>query len=398
VAVRGALSALTGPAAAGTNALSGEIDLVLSREMSEQVEWTGYVGAMLRSNSDDFELSDGMRWGLGLSFSTRTPLRLLAEIEGEMRTSKTTTLVNGAFRGADGSVLATTSRSHDPANFKIGPVWQDRRGFFAHGGLTYSRRAGDRNVVGTTYGHSGIGWEFRLGFHPGTAVYVPPPAPSPPPPAPAPPPIPPANKNPELSAILCDPCTLSIGTTSQLKVTGIDPDGEALIYQWSAPAGTFSDATVTDPAWTAPIQEGRVPVTVVATDPCGGSVTRVVTLLVIKPSVKTYAFEDVHFDSDNYTLKPEAVQILDDAVTLLNENTDMRLTIEGHCDSLGSSAYNLALGERRGNSARDYLVSRGVDASRFSTVSYGEERPKDDNRTAAGRAINRRAVLVVKVE
>ena len=86
------------------------------------------------------------------------------------------------------------------------------------------------------------------------------------------------------------------------------------------------------------------------------------------------------------------------AVGTLRANPDLKLTIEGHCDSMGTSEYNLALGNRRANTARDYLVSRGIDASRFTTISYGEERPKADNSTPEGRAMNRRAALVVKIQ
>ena len=387
VAVRASLSVPTGPRESGTNATTGQLDLVLGREMAKKTELTGYVGAVIRANPDDFNLSNGVRWGLGLAMPTRTPLRLLAEVDGEVRLGDDPTVRNSPFLGADGSILMLNSRSHDPANFKMGPVWQDKRGFFVHGGVTYSRRAGTRNVGGITYDHNSLGWDLRVGFHPGTAVYVP-----------APPPPPPANKNPTVSTIKCDPCILHIGTVSQLLVTATDPDGDALTYKWSAPVGTFDNATVPNPRWTAPMQEGNVPATVVVSDPRGGVATSSVNLQVIKPPVKTYAFEDVHFDFDKFSLRPDAVTILDDAVKTLNENPDLRLTIEGHCDSIGTTEYNLALGERRANGARDYLVSRVVSASRFSTVSYGEERPKADNKDAAGRAINRRAALVVKVQ
>ena len=401
LAIRGSLSMPTGPAAAGTDGVTGQVDFVVSREFTSKVELAGYIGGIVRQDPDLFDISNGARWGLGLALPTRTPLRLLAEADGELRTSDSTTLT-GVLQARDGSLLFPTSRSHDPLQLRVGPVWQDKRGFFVHGGLSYSRRSGDRNVAGTTVPHTGLGWDIRVGFHPGVAVYVPPPPPPPPAPAPVapppPPPAPPANKNPVLGAISCDPCILPIGTTSQLNVTGSDPDGETLTYKWSAPTGTFNNATVTNPVWTAPMQEGNVPATVVATDPRGGTATSTVTLQVIKPPVKTYTFEDVHFDFDKYNLKPEAVKILDDAVKTLGENPDLRLTIEGHCDSIGTTEYNLALGERRANAARDYLVSRGVSASRFTTVSYGEERPKADNKTAAGRALNRRAALVVKVQ
>ena len=105
-------------------------------------------------------------------------------------------------------------------------------------------------------------------------------------------------------------------------------------------------------------------------------------------------FEDVHFDFDRFNLRPDALKILDDAVAKLQANPNVHVTIEGHSDSIGTQQYNLALGERRANSVRDYLVRRGIAASRLRTVSYGEERPIADNETAAGRAMNRRAHLV----
>ena len=109
-------------------------------------------------------------------------------------------------------------------------------------------------------------------------------------------------------------------------------------------------------------------------------------------------FEDVHFDFDRFNLRPEAIKILDDAVAKLQAQGDVRVTIEGHTDSIGTVEYNLALGERRANSVRDYLVQRGIVNMRLMTVSYGEERPMADNDTAQGRAMNRRAHLVVILE
>jgi len=404
VAIRGALTVPTGPRGSGTDAMTTQLDFIVSREMGRQVELTGYVGGILRKDPDEFDLSNGARWGVGVGLPTRTPLRLIAELSGESRMGDSTVSTT-AFRGLDGSLLLTNSRTHDPVEFRLGPVWQSPRGFFVHGGMSYSRRSGPRSVGGTTYGHSGLGWEVRVGFHPGVNVYVPPPPPPPPAPAPvpapapaAPPPAPAANRNPVAGAIACDPCVLHIGTRSQLLVTASDPDGDALTYAWSAPAGTFNNAAVPNPQWTAPMQEGNVPVTVVVTDARGGTATSSVNLQVTRPPVKTYAFEDVHFEFDRFNLRPEAVATLDDAVKTLNENPELTLTIEGHCDSMGTAEYNLALGQRRASTARDYLVSRGVSASRFSTVSYGEERPKGDNADATGRAMNRRAALVVKVQ
>ena len=89
------------------------------------------------------------------------------------------------------------------------------------------------------------------------------------------------------------------------------------------------------------------------------------------------------------------MKILDDAVAKLQADPMINVTIEGHTDSIGTSEYNLALGERRANSVRDYLAKRGIAAGRMQTTSFGEERPIATNDTAAGRAMNRRAHLLL---
>ena len=88
---------------------------------------------------------------------------------------------------------------------------------------------------------------------------------------------------------------------------------------------------------------------------------------------------------------------LDEAVRTLQANPQLRIEIEGHTCNIGTAEYNLALGERRATSVREYLVSRGVGADRMRTVSYGEERPKYDNSREETRRLNRRAALVVRV-
>ena len=82
----------------------------------------------------------------------------------------------------------------------------------------------------------------------------------------------------------------------------------------------------------------------------------------------------------------------------MKENASLQLEIEGHTCNIGTAEYNLALGERRASSVRDYLVSRGVAANRLRTISYGEERPKHDNGREETRRLNRRAALVVRLQ
>lgn len=85
--------------------------------------------------------------------------------------------------------------------------------------------------------------------------------------------------------------------------------------------------------------------------------------------------EDIHFDYDMYEIKGNDKEILSALADLLLKNKDASLLLEGHADERGNSAYNLALGERRAHSAREYLVTLGVSAARISTTSYGQEKP-----------------------
>ena len=86
-------------------------------------------------------------------------------------------------------------------------------------------------------------------------------------------------------------------------------------------------------------------------------------------------FEDVFFDFDKADLRPDARQALNTNVQVLRSNGQLRLTVEGHSDERGTNEYNLALGERRAKAVRDYLVAAGIEATRISIISYGEERP-----------------------
>jgi peptidoglycan-associated lipoprotein len=209
---------------------------------------------------------------------------------------------------------------------------------------------------------------------------------------------PPATQNrPPTVRARCEPCTVYVGKTSTVAADAQDPDGDPLTYTWSAPAGSLTAASARQTPWTAPMVEGPVPVTVRVDDGKGGTASDVATIQVVKEAVKEVVFEDVHFDFDRYSLRPEATRALDEAVRALRENPGRRITIEGHTCNIGSAEYNLALGARRANAVREYLSSRGVDAARLQTVSYGEERPKFDNAREETRRLNRRAALVVLV-
>lgn len=103
---------------------------------------------------------------------------------------------------------------------------------------------------------------------------------------------------------------------------------------------------------------------------------------------------DAYFDFDSYALSSEAKGTLEQNAKELKRVTATNITIEGHCDERGTKAYNLALGEKRANAAKDYLVALGVAGTRINTVSYGKERPFDDGHDDSAWAKNRRAHFV----
>ncbi len=103
----------------------------------------------------------------------------------------------------------------------------------------------------------------------------------------------------------------------------------------------------------------------------------------------------VFFDLDKSDLKPEARTTAESVATWMNNYPAVAVTIEGHADERGTREYNLALGERRANSVRDYLVALGVNANRLSTISYGKERPAVLGSNEDAWAQNRRGVFVV---
>ncbi len=105
--------------------------------------------------------------------------------------------------------------------------------------------------------------------------------------------------------------------------------------------------------------------------------------------------EDVYFDFDSYDLSPQATATLDAKVSYLKANPNAGVRVEGNCDERGSTEYNLALGERRAQAAKKYLVNAGVKPGRIDTVSYGEEKPADPSHNEEAWAKNRRDHFVI---
>ena len=105
--------------------------------------------------------------------------------------------------------------------------------------------------------------------------------------------------------------------------------------------------------------------------------------------------DTIYFDTDKYDIDAEDQQALRQQAQYLQQYPNVRATVEGHADERGTREYNLALGERRANAAKNYLVSLGVPANRVTTVSYGKERPVALGSNEQAWARNRRAVTIV---
>jgi peptidoglycan-associated lipoprotein len=105
--------------------------------------------------------------------------------------------------------------------------------------------------------------------------------------------------------------------------------------------------------------------------------------------------DTIYFDTDKFNVDAEDQAALAQQAAYLQQYPNVRATVEGHCDERGTREYNLALGERRANAAKNYLVSLGVPADRLNTVSYGKERPAALGSDEQAWARNRRAVTIV---
>jgi peptidoglycan-associated lipoprotein len=149
------------------------------------------------------------------------------------------------------------------------------------------------------------------------------------------------------------------------------------------------------PSTPAPPQDVQQPTTPAVTDQ-KEDLLQSADLAVVNDELKRRGFSpDVYFDYDESTLSDDTREKLARNADLLKSNAGFAVTVEGHADSRGTSEYNLALGERRANAVKDYVVSLGVDAGRLRTISYGKERPVCTEETESCWSQNRRAHLVI---
>ena len=380
----------------GTGKPDFQFDLIGSREFAEKIELTADAGIKLRGQPDGYNLTPGFVWGIGGSFPSRSQFRIVGEMKGEALFDQSQT-----FTGSNPAPGMPREWDPDATRDLFGGFqWNANSGFYFGAGVTYTasyflHRRDFQTSEDSDFDRLGL--QVRLGYNPGGVKTFAPPAATVTPTAPTTQPMPP-NRAPTVKA-RCEPCTVEINRQLTASADAQDPDGDTLRYRWTSPTGTFANPGDRQTPWTAPGQVGAVPLTITVDDGKGMTATDTVTVQVIAPAPKRQVtFEDVHFEFDRYSLRPEAARILDEAVKAMQDDPNLRFTVEGHTCNIGTTEYNLALGERRSAAVRDYLVSRGINASRVQTVSYGEERPKHDNGREETRRLNRRAALTIRLQ
>jgi peptidoglycan-associated lipoprotein len=227
---------------------------------------------------------------------------------------------------------------------------------------------------------------FAVGCKKNTPVPTPPPAP-----APAPPP---AQPTVTLSA---DPGSIKKGDSSSLSWTSTN----ATQLSIAPDVGTVSaeGSTRVSPS-------DSTDYTITANGP-GGSATATAHVTVTAPpppppeapkpdpiAIFNSEHGEAYFDFNKADIRPDAREALQKTAEVLRNYPQLRVTIEGHCDERGSTEYNLALGDRRANAAKQYLVSLGVSADRMTTVSFGKEKPFCTEHNETCWQQNRRAHFV----
>lgn len=244
-----------------------------------------------------------------------------------------------------------------------------------------------------------------LVFASGCKKKVPPPPPPPPPTREAPPPTTGTTGKPTINSFTAEPSTIAKGQAATLRwsisnATDMTIDQGIGAVQSNGSRQVFPSATTT--------------YTLIANGP-GGSDTRTVTVEIStppppppsdigKPTLSSSELlsqqgQDAYFDYDKSDIRPDARDALtkdaDVLKRIFQNDPNVTIMVEGHCDERGSAEYNLGLGDRRASSARDYLVQLGVPAEKLKPISYGKEKPQCTDATEECYQKNRRAHLAI---
>ncbi|HET8668578.1 MAG TPA: peptidoglycan-associated lipoprotein Pal [Terriglobales bacterium] len=214
---------------------------------------------------------------------------------------------------------------------------------------------------------------------------APPPPPPPPPPAVAP-----------TASLTANPATIEKGQSTTLtwqtsNATDVNIEGIGAVQPSGSQTVSPSDSTTYRLSAKGPggTQDATARVTVTQPPPPPAPAPTITDQQMFEQNVK-----DIFFDYDKYDVRPADQATLQSDAAFLKQHPNFTFTIEGHCDSRGSTEYNLALGDNRANATKQALVSMGVNASQIKTISFGKEKPFCTEETEQCWQENRRAHFV----
>ena len=190
-----------------------------------------------------------------------------------------------------------------------------------------------------------------------------------------------------LALLLAIPVLLFTASCSKQTVKADLQDVKDAAAKQEAARVAAASAPAPAPAQAPVVQKATVPV---------GPTVEEIAAREKAAALKTVVNEDVYFDYDSAVLSAAAQNVLKNKSIILGKYSGVSVTIEGHCDERGTNEYNLALGERRAESAKSFLVNLGVNPSRLKTISYGEEKPVNAGHDESAWSKNRRAHFVAE--
>ena len=190
-----------------------------------------------------------------------------------------------------------------------------------------------------------------------------------------------------LALLLAIPVLLFTASCSKQTVKADLQDVKDAAAKQEAARVAAASAPAPAPAQAPVVQKATVPV---------GPTVEEIAAREKAAALKTVVNEDVYFDYDSAVLSAAAQGVLKNKSIILGKYSGVSVKIEGHCDERGTNEYNLALGERRAESAKSFLVNLGVNPSRLKTISYGEEKPVNAGHDESAWSKNRRAHFVAE--